>query len=82
MAFEISLNSLKRAIRSVSFARSGDGNEQMYWPLFKERFPNCEVFWREFTVPTGLRPVCHPVMSRVGWSFEPVRLGVATGRGA
>jgi hypothetical protein len=29
----------------------------------------------------GLRPVCHPVKSRVGWSFEPVRLGVATGRG-
>jgi 3-hydroxyisobutyrate dehydrogenase-like beta-hydroxyacid dehydrogenase len=29
-----------------------------------------------------LSPISHPAMSRVGWSFEPVRLGVATGRGA
>jgi hypothetical protein len=31
---------------------------------------------------TDLSPVRHPGMSRVGWPFEPVRLGVATGRGA
>jgi hypothetical protein len=29
-----------------------------------------------------LSPVSHPAVSRVGWSFEPVRLGAATGRGA
>jgi putative transposase len=34
------------------------------------------------TCSHDLSPVSHPAMSRVGWSFEPVRLGAATGRGA
>jgi hypothetical protein len=55
MAYEINLRSLKRIIGSACFAANGDANEQMYWPFFKERFANCEVFWREFVVPTSRR---------------------------
>jgi hypothetical protein len=43
---------------------------------------NRVLFERDPVSDGGLRPVCHPGVSRVGWSFERVRLGVATGRGA
>jgi hypothetical protein len=55
MAYEISLSSLKEAIHFARFGRNGDQNERMYWPMFKEGFPNCELFWRTFVVPTSKR---------------------------
>jgi hypothetical protein len=55
MTYKISLSSLKKAIHFARFGRNGDANEQTYWPVFKERFPNCELFWRTFVVPTSKR---------------------------
>src|SRR5256885_348046 len=49
----ISLASLTKFIRTARFANKGDGNEQKYWPLFKERFPHCEIFWQQFIVPAS-----------------------------
>jgi hypothetical protein len=40
------------------------------------------VLGQTIPIVSDLSPVCHPGMSRVGWPFEPVWLGVATGWGA
>jgi hypothetical protein len=55
MVHEISLASLRKIIRLARFADAGDEAERTYWPLFKERFPNCERFWQVFVVPTSKR---------------------------
>jgi hypothetical protein len=55
MTYEISLSSLRKIIRLARFASFGDDAERTYWPLFKERFPNCELFWQLYAVPTSKR---------------------------
>ena len=55
MLFEISYSKLKRIIGQSHFSNAGDANEQFAWPLFNERFPHCETFWREFVIPTSRR---------------------------
>lgn len=34
----------------------GDSLERQYWLIFKERFPNYEIFWSNFIVPLTGRP--------------------------
>jgi hypothetical protein len=55
MTHEVSLSTLRKTIRLARFASVGDDTERTHWPLFKERFPNCEVFWQVFVVPTSKR---------------------------
>jgi hypothetical protein len=52
---ETTLANLRQVISRTYFANDGDSNEQRYWPTFKERFPNLELFWRQFIVPTSRR---------------------------
>jgi hypothetical protein len=43
------------AIKKTYFANDGDYYEKSYWPLLKDRFPNCEDYWRHFVVPITRR---------------------------
>jgi hypothetical protein len=45
------LDRIKDTISRTHFANDGDRYERSYWTFFKERFPNCEDFWRYFVVP-------------------------------
>jgi len=58
MAFEITSAELTKVIAGIHFANDGDSHERKYWALLKERFPNCEQFWRLFVVPTTRRIEC------------------------
>ena len=55
MAYEISLSRIENIVSNTYFANDGDSYEKKYWPFFKERFPNCETFWRYFVVPSTKR---------------------------
>ena len=51
MVYKIALNKIKDLISKTHFANDGDWYEVSYWTFLKERFPNCETFWRYFVVP-------------------------------
>ena len=51
MEYKIALNKIKDIISKTHFAHDGDPYEVSYWTFLKERFPNCETFWRYFVVP-------------------------------
>jgi len=55
MGYKIALSKIKRIISKTHFANDGDSYERLYWTFFKERFPNCETFWRYFVVPSTKR---------------------------
>jgi len=48
---KISVPALRARIDQTHFANQGDAFERQYWPVFKERFPRVEEFWRWFIVP-------------------------------
>ena len=50
-----SIREIKKVISNIHFANEGDQYEKKYWLLLKERFPNCEIFWRNFIVPLTKR---------------------------
>jgi hypothetical protein len=52
---QVTLANLLDLISRTYFANDGDTTEQKYWPIFSERFPNLELFWRRFIVPTSRR---------------------------
>ena len=51
MGYKITLNELKDIISQKSFANDGDDFEKAHWEPLRDRFPNCEDFWRHFIVP-------------------------------
>lgn len=51
MKYKIALSKIEDIISKTRFANDGDSYERLYWTFFKERFPNCETFWRYFVVP-------------------------------
>jgi hypothetical protein len=55
MRLKISVGDLRARIEQTHFANQGDGFEQQYWPVFKERFPHLEEFWRWCVVPMTAR---------------------------
>jgi hypothetical protein len=55
MGYKISLNKLRDIISKIHFCNDGDTYEQHYWTFVKERFPNCETFWKNFIVPLTKR---------------------------
>lgn len=55
MKYKISLSKIDDIISKTHFANDGDSYERLYWTFFKERFPNCETFWRYFVVPLTKR---------------------------
>jgi hypothetical protein len=57
METEVSISEVKKITSKTSFCNDGDQYEQEWWPFFKERFPNCENFWRQFVVPSTNRIV-------------------------
>src|SRR5450759_4983651 len=68
MRLKISVGDLRARIEQTHFANQGDGFEQQYWPVFKERFPRLEEFWRWCVVPMTARieqaPGSVPSMSK------------------
>lgn len=52
---EISPSKLQELISKIHFFNDGDDYEKKYGPVFKEHFPNLELFWRKFVVPTSRR---------------------------
>ena len=55
MQYIVTLGSTIEAIKKTYFANDGDYYEKSYWPLLKDRFPNCEDYWRHFVVPITRR---------------------------
>lgn len=55
MGYKIALKTIEDKISKIYFANDGDTYERIYWAFFKERFPNCETFWRYFIVPITKR---------------------------
>ena len=55
MEYIVTLGSAIEAIKKTYFANDGDYYEKSYWPLLKDRFPNCEDYWRHFVVPITKR---------------------------
>jgi hypothetical protein len=51
----VTLGSAIETIKKTYFANDGDYYEKSYWPLLKDRFPNCEDYWRHFVVPITKR---------------------------
>jgi hypothetical protein len=51
----VTLGSVIETIKKTYFANDGDYYEKSYWPLLKDRFPNCEDYWRHFVVPITKR---------------------------
>jgi len=51
MGYKVALTKIKDIISKTHFANDGDSYERLYWTFLKERFPNCETFWRYFIVP-------------------------------
>ena len=59
MQYIVTLGSAIEVIKKTYFANEGDYYEKSYWPLLKERFPNCEDYWRHFVVPITRRMVAN-----------------------
>ncbi len=55
MPFEIAAKKLEQTVSALHFANDGDPHEREYWPVLKERFPNCERFWQRLVVPMTTR---------------------------
>ena len=55
MQYIVTLGSTVEIIKKTYFANDGDYYEKSYWPLLKDRFPNCEDYWRHFVVPITRR---------------------------
>ncbi len=55
MQYLVTLGNTIEVIKKTYFANEGDYYEKSYWPLLKERFPNCEDCWRHFIVPITRR---------------------------
>ncbi|MBA7658088.1 hypothetical protein ES703_66036 [subsurface metagenome] len=55
MRLKIELSQLKNILSTMYFHNEGVEEEKKYWVLFKERFPNLEIFWRHFIVPATKR---------------------------
>lgn len=55
MVYKIASRKLRDMISKTYFANDGDSYERVYWTFLKERFPNCETFWRYFVVPSTKR---------------------------
>ena len=55
MPLELSTKELRQIVSAFHFATDGDLHERQYWPIIKERFPNCERFWKFLVVPTTKR---------------------------
>ncbi len=55
MQYIVTLGSTIEVIKKTYFANEGDYYQKSYWPLLKERFPNCEDYWRNFVVPMTRR---------------------------
>jgi len=51
MKYKIALSKIEHIISKTHFANDGDSYERLYWTFLKERFPNCETFWKYFVVP-------------------------------
>ena len=51
MESRVILSEVEKIISKTYFHNDGDVSEQQWWTFFKERFPNCETFWRYFIVP-------------------------------
>ena len=51
MGYKIELSKINDILSKTHFANDGDSKERLYWTFFKERFSNCENFWRYFIVP-------------------------------
>jgi hypothetical protein len=51
----VTLGSTIEVVKKAYFANEGDYYEKSYWPLLKEKFPNCEDYWRHFVVPITRR---------------------------
>jgi hypothetical protein len=51
----VTLGSAIETIKKTYYANDGDYYEKSYWPLLKDRFPNCEDYWRHFVVPITKR---------------------------
>jgi len=51
MKSKILLNEVETIINKTYFHNDGDDSEKEWWTFFKERFPNCENFWRHSIVP-------------------------------
>jgi hypothetical protein len=64
---KVILSDVEKIISKTYFHNNGDASEQQWWPFFKERFPNCETFWRYFIVPFTKRvdPQCNSSESRI-----------------
>jgi len=63
MSYVVCADELRERLKGFRFATDGDVHEQQNWVLLKERFSNCERFWREFVVPLTRRielPRGHP----------------------
>ncbi len=54
-SFTVSVRKLRKTLSGMHFADEGDRTEQQYWPILKNRFPNCERFWRELVLPVTKR---------------------------
>jgi hypothetical protein len=52
---EITAQKLRDIVVKLHFATDGDHSERQYWPILKERFPNCERFWQHFVTPMTKR---------------------------
>lgn len=55
MALEITKAKLSEIIDAATLAGDGDGPEQMWSNMINETFPNYELFWKYFVVPTTKR---------------------------
>jgi len=55
LQYIVTLGSAIEAIKKTYYANDGDYYEKSYWPLLKDRFPNCEDYWRHFVVPITRR---------------------------
>jgi hypothetical protein len=57
MKYIVGLDKIEGMIDRTYFANDGDGNEKLFWPLFIDKFPNSEIFWRHMLVPLTKRIV-------------------------
>ncbi|MDM7999607.1 MAG: hypothetical protein QUS33_06310 [Dehalococcoidia bacterium] len=55
MQYIVTLGNAIEAIKRTYYVNEGDYYEKSYWPLLKDRFPNCEDYWRHFVVPITRR---------------------------
>jgi len=53
--FKISKRELLSIVQEASFTNCGDKYERQYSPFLKDKFSNCEQFWKYFIVPMTRR---------------------------